>query len=134
MESPKEIGPKGLAVGKRAVKRYQVPPGNAGWWEPWGHAPLLLFSWALVLPISAGHPQRPGDNARAQAEIESGCPGQKGHKCLPRQEGGSGVWQVENQRAAQQAGKWEQIHKGGAGDQVTTLQVTLSPQGTAISN
>lgn len=43
------------------------------------------------------------------------------------------VCAVERQRAAQQAGKWEQVQEGGAGDQVT-LQVTLSPQGTAISN
>lgn len=38
---------------------------------------------------------------------------------FPFRKGGSSVWQVESQRAAQQAGKWEQVHEGGAGDQVT---------------
>lgn len=48
----------------------------------WGHNCLLLFPWTLVLPIPAGHPQRPEGEARAQAKTGSGCPRQKRNKCL----------------------------------------------------
>lgn len=66
-------------VGGRELQAVLDPTGQ---WDSWGHAFLLLFPWTLVLPIPAGHPQRPEGEARAPAETGSGCPRQKGNKCL----------------------------------------------------
>lgn len=56
----------------------------------------------------------------------------KGTRVFPLQKGGSGVWQVERQRAAQQAGKQEQVHEGGA--ETRQPPGNTFSRGTAISN
>lgn len=132
LEIPKERGAKVLA-GRGSWRGTTAGPGSheemEGGGNPRGHAPLLLLSSPSLqetLPEGwsrSGLGQKTGQGAQVR----------RGTCIFPLQKEGSGVCRLERQRAAQWAGKWEQVQEGGAGDQVIP-QVTLAPQGTAISN
>ena len=77
-------------------------------------APLLLLSYASLQDTLPEGWSRSGLGRNG-----SGRPAQKRHMRLSPSGGRLRCVQVESQRAAQQAGTWEQVQEGGAGDQVT---------------
>ena len=86
--------------------------GTEGGGNPGG--PLLLLSYASLQDTLPEGWSRSGLGRNG-----SGRPAQKRHMRLSPSGGRLRCVQVESQRAAQQAGTWEQVQEGGAGDQVT---------------
>lgn len=78
--------------------------------------PLLLFPWALFLPIPAGHSQKVGQGAQVR----------RGTSIFPlrRETQVSGRWRVKGQ-PSRQASANKQVHEGGAGDQGTPREDVL---------